>query len=95
MYIDKPIHALLHVVRDTEDDDIATQRNRQELKKELQREKPKKEIILSLARQTYASRRASVLSEDDDVCAASLLSEFQEFRKPYVVSVNCFSSTLC
>ena len=57
----------------------------EELKKELQRERPKKEIVLSLARQTYSSRRAAVLSEAEDVCVSSLLSEFPEFRKPYVV----------
>ena len=79
---------MFHVVRGAEDDDVAIQRNRRELNKELQREKPKKEIILSLARQTYYSRRASVLSEADDVCATSLLCEFPEFRKPYVVSNN-------
>ena len=73
-------------MRSTEDDDIATYRNREELKKELQRERPRKEIILSLARQTYPSRRESVLSEADDVCVSSLLSDFPEFRKPYVVS---------
>ena len=80
------VHVCLLVVRSTEDDDVATYRNREELKKELQRERPRKEIILSLARQTYPSRRASVLSEADDVCVSSLLSEFPELQKPYVVS---------
>ena len=56
-------------VRSTEDDDMATYRNREELRKELQRERPKKEIILSLSRQTFYSRRAEVLSEANDVCS--------------------------
>ena len=72
-------------MRITDDDDVAISRNREELKKELQRERPKKEIILSLSRQTFCARRAEVLSEASDVCVSSLLSEFPEFRKPYVV----------
>lgn len=64
---------------------MAIYRNREELRKELQRERPKKEIILSLCRQTFYSRRAEVLSEANDVCVASLLTEFPEFWKPYVV----------
>ena len=55
-------------MRITDDDDVAISRNREELKKELQRERPKKEIILSLSRQTFCARRAEVLSEASDVC---------------------------
>ena len=36
------------IVRDTEDDDTSIQRNHTELTKELRRDKPWKEIILSL-----------------------------------------------
>lgn len=65
---------------------MATYRNREELRKELQRERPKKEIILSLSRQTFYS----------------LLTEFPEFWKPYVVciylsptpiSINCLTQS--
>ena len=73
-------------VRDTEDDDVASHKNHEALIKELQKDKPKKEIVLSLARQTYPGRRASVLSDAEDVCVTSLLSEYQEFGKPYVVN---------
>ena len=81
------ILAPLLLVRDTEDDDVAFQRNSLELSKELQRDKPRKEVILSLTRQTYPVRRASVLSDAADVCVQSLLSEYPELKKPYVV---CF-----
>lgn len=81
---------------------MATYRNREELRKELQRERPKKEIILSLSRQTFYSRKAEVLSEANDVCVASLLTKFPEFWKPYVVciylsptpiSINCLTQS--
>ena len=74
-------------MRDTEDDDVAFQRNHGELTKELQRDKHRKEIVLSLTRQTYHGRRASVLSNAEDVCVQSLLSEYPELKKPYIVSV--------
>lgn len=77
-------------MRDTEDDDVASQKNHEALGKELQKDRPRKEIVLSLARQTYPGRRASVLSDADDVCVASLLTEYQELRKPYVVSKQTF-----
>ena len=76
----------LFLVRDTEDDDIAFQRNADELKKELKREKPKKEIVMSLSRQTYNHCISSVLSSDEVVCASSLIADYPEFKKPYVVS---------
>lgn len=82
---------LILIVRDTEDDDIAFQRNSEEL----QRDKPRKEILLSLSRQTYHGRRASVLSNAEDVCVQSLLSEYPELKKPYVVSFICIGVAYC
>ena len=60
------IFLLAHlIVRDTEGDDIAFQRNSKELQKEL--------ILLLLSRQTYHGHRASVLSNPEDICVQSLL----------------------
>lgn len=75
----------MFLVKDTDDDDVALQRNREELTKELRRDKPRKEIVLSLSRQTFLGRRSSVLSPAEDVCVWSLLSEYSELKKPYVV----------
>ena len=44
-------------MKDTGDDDIAVQRNNQLLIKELQKDRPRKEVVCSLARQTYSTRR--------------------------------------
>ena len=72
---------------------MAYLRNREELTKELKREKPKKDVVLTLSRQTFFPRRADILSDSLDVCASSLLSEFPELWKPYVVSTfSTFSS---
>lgn len=76
---------IINVVRDTDDDDVAVQRNRDELTKELKRDKPRKEIVLSLARQTFQGRRTGVLSDADDVSVTSLLTDYPEFCKYYVV----------
>ena len=87
VFIFHTVHTMQTTVRSTDDDDIAAERNREELKKELQRERPKKEVILSLSRQTFFTRRAEVLSEATDVCVSSLLHEFPELWKPFVVRV--------
>ena len=71
-------------MKDTGDDDITIDRNKQLLAKELQKERPRKEVVLSLARQTYSDRRATILSESD-VTLCSLLEQFNELKKPYVV----------
>ena len=72
-------------MRDTADDDIALKRNHEELTKELHRDKPRKEIVLALARNTFQGRRTSILSETDDISIASLLTDYHELRTPYVV----------
>ena len=73
-------------MRDTADDDVAAQRNREELAKELHKDKPRKEIVLALSRQSFHERRNSVLSDAADICVASLLTDYPEFKKAYVVS---------
>ena len=80
-----PSPSLFILVRDAEDDELSMQKNHLALVKELQKEKPRKKVVLSLALRSYPSRRASVVSDAEDVCVVSLLSEYQEFKKPYVV----------
>ena len=75
-------------MRDTDDDGVAADRNKNELRKEIQRDKPRKEIVLALSRQTFQGRRSAVLSEAADVCVASLLTEYPEFNKAYVVNAT-------
>ena len=74
-------------LKDDINDDISIERHFNQLKKELDKERPKKEVVLSLARQTYHSRRAAILSESTDVTATSLLEQFKELNKAYVVSI--------
>ena len=73
-------------VQDTGDDDVTVQRNMQLLNKELQKDRPRKEIILALARQTYPARRQRILAGCDNLTIALLLQEYSALRKPYVVS---------
>ena len=60
-------------------------RNTELLSKKLERDKPRKEIVLALARQTYSPRRARILSAPKEITSAALLQEYKELRKPYVV----------
>ena len=72
-------------LRDTGDDDITTSRNKELLIKELEKDSPRKEIVLSPSRQTYGDRRATILSESEDISVSSLIQKFNELKKPYVV----------
>ena len=72
-------------MKDLGEDDIAVKRNTELLSKELERDKPRKEIVLALARQTYSPRRARILSAPKEITSAALLQEYKELRKPYVV----------
>ena len=84
-------------VRDTGDDEITVHRNIELLRKELDSQKPRKEIVLTLSAQTFISRREAILNESAEVTASSLLAEYRELKKPYVVSkqarMHAWSST--
>ena len=71
-------------MKDTGDDDIAVQRNNQLLIKELQKDRPRKEVVCSLARQTYSTRRQNILSSEE-ATVAHLTQEFPFLKKPYIV----------
>lgn len=71
-------------MKDTGDDDITVQRNNQLLIKELQKDRPRKEVLCSLARQTYSTRRQSILSSEE-ATVACLFQEFPFLKKPYIV----------
>ena len=69
----------------TGDDNTTLSRNIELLHKELQASRPRKEVVLTLAAQTYNSRREAVLSECEEVSATSLLATYSELKKLYMV----------
>ena len=69
---------------DTCDDDTALERSKQFIAKELEKERPRKDVVLTLARQTYMDRWAAILSECD-TSASQFIEDFKELKKPYVV----------
>lgn len=69
-----------------DNDEASNQRNFKELDKELQRDNPRKENIISLLRQTFSARREDVLKEDDDVTFAAILEAHPVLALPYAVS---------
>lgn len=70
----------------TENDEISDDRHHQMLSREMEREKPRKENVLSLMRQTYSTRREYILKESDDVSVSSILEKYKGLTLPYAVS---------
>ena len=70
-------------LRDTRDDDVTITRNMNLIEKELGKEKPRKEVLLSFVRQTYSARR-QVLTESEETATALL----HELKKIYVVCMH-------
>ena len=64
-------------LRDTDDDQIAVERNII-ISKELEKESPRKEILLSLVRQTFGARRQQILAESEATTATALLQDYPE-----------------
>ena len=69
---------------------MACDRHMLELSKELRKNKPRKDVILSLSSHTFSRRRAEILSDSEDICAATLLTQYKELRKSYVVCTTNF-----
>ena len=74
-------------LRETDNDDVAAARNLQKLHKELMEARPKKEVVLALARETFFTRRESVLADHESLTAWELLKEYPELTKGYVISI--------
>lgn len=72
-------------LQDTGDDEVTLMRNNNLIEKELDKERPRKEILLSLVRQTYSARRQKILTESEEATATALLNEFPVLKKIYVV----------
>lgn len=72
------------------DDEVSLKRNIDQLSKEMEKERPRKEIVLSLVRQTFSYRRGDILSEATDITVSELLGKYPELKKPYVVSIAIY-----
>ena len=73
---------------DMGNDEVSNARNLQMLCREMERDKPRRDTVLSLMRQTFTSRREYVLSESSDISVAAILQLHQALSLPYVVSIN-------
>ena len=72
-------------IDDDDLDDMAIERNMQALSKEIEREMPHKEAVLSLMKQTFASRREYILS-DSSGTTTEILKRYPALALPFVVS---------
>ena len=68
------------------DSEASQQQDQEEqaLKKEMQKEKPQKDVIMQLMRTTFQSRRHYILASSETVL--QLTSNFKALAIPYVVS---------
>lgn len=71
-------------VNEDVNDEASSDRNIKALKKEMEREKPRKECVLSLLRHTFSSRREDILS-NCDISVTTLLAEHKALNYPYAV----------
>lgn len=74
-----------------DNDDASTQRNVNALKKEMERERPRKDVVLSLLTQTFAARREEIVSDGSDITVTSIISVHKALTLPYAVC-NCTCS---
>lgn len=91
-----PILTRYPPLKDTADDSITVTRNLEALHKEIEKNNPNKEKVLSLCRQTFCKRREDILNEFEDTTTVGLLHDYKELHKSYVVSSEicmrcCFS----
>ena len=73
-------------------DEVALQRNEQALSKEIERETPRKEVVLPLMKHTFSSRREYILSESSDLTLEELLQKYPALAFPFAVSHLFFNS---
>ena len=71
---------------DSDNDTVSNERNLIALKKEMEKEKPRKDVILSLLHQTFQIRRDEILSDRNEVSVSSILSSYKALSLPYAVS---------
>ena len=69
-------------------DDASNQRN----VTALQRERPRKDVVLSLLNLTFATRREKIVSDSADVTLTSILTKYKAFTLPYAV---CICTCMC
>ena len=65
----------------------------QALKKEMEQEKPRKDVVLSLMKNTFYFRRQYILHKDDSVRAK--LEKYPALRMPYVVRTLFKIACMC
>ena len=66
-------------------DDASNQRNITALQREMEKERPRKDVVLSLLNQTFATRREEIVSDSADVTLTSILTKYKALTLPYAV----------
>lgn len=72
-------------LKDTGDDSITTSRNLEALHKEIKKDNPSREKVLSLCHQTFSKRREDILDDCGGNSATDLIVKYNELHRSYVV----------
>ena len=68
-------------------DHVALSRDLNALQKEMEKERPRKEVVLTLMKQTFIARREYILSDDGDVSFAGIVEKYKGITLPICVSL--------
>ena len=98
MKFEKSVESENHVYADlgcgVDGDEVAIKRNRELLKKEMMKPKPKSEVIISLIKRTLVPRRNWIM---DGCRPAKVMDQYPHLKKCcyvsiiYIVCVNCIN----
>lgn len=70
---------------DDSNDEVANSRNLDALRKEMERDNPRKEFVLSLMRQTFTTRQEDILA-DTNASVSTILEKQSALSLPFAVS---------
>lgn len=64
-------------------DDVSEERNVAALRKEMERENSRRDIILPLLKETFASRRQYIMGDSDDLSVTTILQTHKPLSLPF------------
>lgn len=67
-------------------DDVSEERNVAALRKEMERENPRKDTVLPLLKETFASKRQYIIGDSDDLSVTTILQTHKPLSLPFTVS---------
>ena len=76
-------------ITEVQNDATSNERDLKALKKEMDKDRPRKDVVLSLLTQTFIVRRDEILSEGSQMTITSIISAHKALTLPYAVCDYC------